>query len=76
MIFVFLRYENVPVIPNGRSGKDNPGFPLSNDITFLKEDEEKLPDYVLAGIKKGQDDIQAGRTITLEEFKNRMSYSN
>lgn len=48
-------------------------FLETNDITFLKEDEEKLPDYVLAGIKKGQEDIQAGRTITLEEFKKRLS---
>jgi DNA-binding protein YbaB len=48
-------------------------FLETNDITFLKEDEEKLPDYVLAGIKKGQEDIRAGRTITLEEFKKRMA---
>jgi hypothetical protein len=48
-------------------------FLETNDITFLKEDEEKLPDYVLAGITKGQEDIQAGRTITMEEFKKRLS---
>ena len=48
-------------------------FLETNDITFLKEDEETLPDSVLAGISKGQEDIQAGRTITLEEFKKRLS---
>jgi DNA-binding protein YbaB len=47
-------------------------FLETNDISFLKEDEEQLPDYVLAGIKKAQKDIQAGRTITLQEFKNRI----
>ena len=40
------------------------------DISFIKEDT--LPDYVLKGIARGQEDIKAGRTLSLEEFKKRM----
>jgi len=47
-------------------------FLEANNITFLIE-EETLPDYVLAGIAKGQEDIKAGRFITHEEFKKRMT---
>jgi predicted transcriptional regulator len=41
-------------------------------IPFFKE-EEALPDFVLAGIAKGQEDIAAGRFITHEEFVKRIS---
>jgi predicted transcriptional regulator len=47
-------------------------FLEANDITFLIE-EEMLPDFVLEGITKGQEDIKAGRFITHEEFKKRMT---
>ena len=49
-------------------------FLETNNISFEKEDED-LPQYVLDGIAKGQDDIKAGRTITLDEFKKRLSSS-
>ncbi len=41
------------------------------DISFVKEDEV-LPDYVLEGIIRGQEDVKVGRTIGLDEFKKRM----
>lgn len=37
-------------------------------IPFYKEDET-LPQHVLDGIAEGIADIEAGRTISLEEFK-------
>jgi predicted transcriptional regulator len=43
------------------------------EISFVKDNEEDLPPHVLAGIARGQADIEAGRTITFEEFKNRLS---
>ena len=46
-------------------------FLEENNISFFEEKEE-LPPHVIAGIKRGQADIEAGRTITLEEFKRRM----
>ncbi len=43
------------------------------DISFIKEDnEDTLPDHVLKGIARGQEDIKAGHTLSLEEFKKRM----
>lgn len=45
-------------------------------IFFFFKEDETLPDYVLAGIAKGQEDVKAGRTITLEEFKKRMLSNN
>jgi hypothetical protein len=49
-------------------------FLEANNISFVEEDEE-LPQYVLDGIKRGQEDVKAGRTITLEQFKQRLSSS-
>ena len=46
-------------------------FLKSNNISFYK-DKEELPQHVLDGIKRGQDDVDAGRTISLEDFKRRM----
>jgi hypothetical protein len=46
-------------------------FLEANDISFFEEDEV-LPQYVLDGIKRGQEDAAAGRTVTLDEFKKRL----
>ncbi|SEO65373.1 hypothetical protein [Mucilaginibacter sp. OK283] len=43
------------------------------EIPFEEQDEEMLPAHVLDGIAKGQADILAGRTISLDEFKKRLS---
>ena len=40
-------------------------------ISFFKDDET-LPDFVLEGIARGEEDIKAGRFITHEEFVKRM----
>lgn len=47
-------------------------FLETNQISFFEEDEE-LPQHVLDGIKRGQEDIKADRFITHEEFKKRMT---
>jgi len=59
------------IYPNDEQEKMIKEFLESNDISFVREDEQ-LPDYVLQGIARGQEDIKAGRTITFEEFKNRV----
>lgn len=46
-------------------------FLEKNQIAFFEEDEE-LPQPVIDGIKRGQEDIAAGRTISLDEFKKRL----
>jgi hypothetical protein len=38
------------------------------NVPFEKR-EEQLPQHVLEGIKKGQEDFKASRTLTLDEFK-------
>ena len=46
-------------------------FLESLHVPFFKDDDT-LPDFVLDGIKQGQEDIKAGRFITHEEFVKRM----
>jgi len=46
-------------------------FLVSHDIPF-EEQDEVLPAHVLEGIKRGQEDFEAGRFITYEEFKKKM----
>lgn len=44
------------------------------NVQFEKK-EEVLPPHVLAGIKKGQEDINAGNTFSYDEFKQQLSIS-
>ena len=60
------------VYPTKDQEKMIQAFFEANEISFFEEDEE-LPQHVLDGIKRGQEDIKAGRFITHEEFKKRMS---
>ena len=46
-------------------------FLETNHISFFEDEEEELPQHVLDGIKRGKEDVKAGRTITLDEFKKR-----
>ena len=46
------------------------------EVVFFKDDDElqeELPAHVLEGIRRGQEDIKAERTITSEEFKKELS---
>jgi len=44
-----------------------------NDEESVFFQAEHLPQHVLDGIKRGEEDIVAGRYITFEEFKKRFS---
>lgn len=46
-------------------------FLEESHISFIKDEEDELPSHVLEGIARGKADIEAGRFITLEEFKKR-----
>jgi hypothetical protein len=46
-------------------------FLEENNIPFWAEEEEPLPPHVIAGIRQGMADFEAGRFITLEEFKKK-----
>ncbi len=44
------------------------------DVSFeKKKEEESLLVHVLTGIRKGGEDIKAGRSLSLEEFKEKIS---
>jgi predicted transcriptional regulator len=45
----------------------------ANNIFFFEDDDakEELPQHVIDGIKRGEEDAKAGRTITLDEFRKR-----
>ncbi|MDB5087410.1 MAG: hypothetical protein JWR09_1404 [Mucilaginibacter sp.] len=59
--------------PNRDQEKMIADFLEANNISFFEDDdaEEELPQHVIDGIKRGQEDAKAGRTITLEEFRKR-----
>ncbi|MBS1532379.1 MAG: hypothetical protein JSU01_18905 [Bacteroidetes bacterium] len=44
------------------------------EISFVKSDEkEELPEHVIKGIQEGMEDFEAGRYITMDEFKQKLS---
>jgi len=61
--------------PNEDQEKLIADFIEANNITFFEDEENALPQHVLDGIKAGQEDAMAGRMITLEQFKQKLSSS-
>ncbi len=59
------------ITPSNDQEEQVKAFLESLHVPFFKDDDS-LPDFVLEGIKKGQEDIKAGRFITHEEFVKRM----
>jgi predicted transcriptional regulator len=57
------------IYPTEEQEKLLKAFLEASEISFVKDDEGELPPHVLAGIARGQADIEAGRFITFEEFK-------
>ena len=44
------------------------------EISFVKSDEtEELPEHVIKGVQQGMEDFEAGRYITMDEFKKKLS---
>lgn len=65
--------EAYVVYPSKSQEKVIKAFFEALSIPFEKKEEETLPSHVIEGIAKGQADIQAGRTISLEDFKKRLT---
>jgi predicted transcriptional regulator len=61
------------VYPTEEQEKAFTAFLKALEVSFVKEDDETLPDYVIRGIAEGQKDIDEGRFITLDEFKKRIA---
>lgn len=66
--------ETLIVYPTKAQEKAVTDFLESLNVSFEKKHSD-LPKHVLAGIKKGQQDIQNGNTLTYEEFKQQLSVS-
>ncbi|REA60426.1 hypothetical protein DSL64_15055 [Dyadobacter luteus] len=60
--------ETIIVHPSKSQEKAVIAFLEALKVPFEKK-EEQLPPHVLEGIKRGQEDFRAGRTVTLDEFK-------
>jgi hypothetical protein len=50
-------------------------FLKSLDVSFRQEkaNDAILPAHVISAIRKGQEDIKAGKSISLEEFKEKIA---
>ena len=59
------------VYPTDEQEKIIKAFLDALEISFVKDEEEVLPQHVLEGIARGEADIEAGRFITYEEFKKK-----
>ncbi len=59
------------IYPTEEQEKFMKAFLEALEISFVKDDLDDLPQHVLDGIAEGQADIEAGRSITLDEFKKR-----
>ncbi|HAL81128.1 MAG TPA: hypothetical protein DCO83_01935 [Mucilaginibacter sp.] len=59
------------IYPTDEQEKFMKAFLEALEISFVKDDEDDLPQHVIDGIAKGQADIEAGRFVTLEEFKKK-----
>jgi 2-phosphoglycerate kinase len=72
---IIARYmETLIVYPTKAQEKAVKTFLKALNVQFEKK-QEILPPHVLAGIKKGQEDIRAGDTFTYDEFKQQLSIS-
>jgi hypothetical protein len=43
------------------------------EVPYEIKKSDVLPDHVKSGIRKGQDDIKAGKSFSLAEFKEKIS---
>jgi predicted transcriptional regulator len=61
------------VYPTKEQEKAIEAFFEALEVSFEKESiSEKLPEHVVKGIAEGEADFEAGRIITMEEFKKKL----
>lgn len=60
------------VHPNKSQEKALRAFLEALKVPFERQDEEVLPPHVIEGIRRGQADVDAGRTISFEAFKEKI----
>lgn len=65
--------ETYVVHPDKVQEKALKAFLEALEVPYEIKKNKDLPQHVMAGIKKGQDDIKEGKSISLAEFKERIS---
>jgi hypothetical protein len=65
--------ETYLVHPDKMQEKALKAFLKALEVPYEIKKDSSLPAHVVSGIKKGQDDIIAGKSFSLEEFKEKIS---
>ncbi|KRT16710.1 hypothetical protein ASU31_07805 [Pedobacter ginsenosidimutans] len=65
--------ETYLVHPDKMQEKALKAFLKALEVPYEIKKDSSLPAHVVSGIKKGQDDIKAGKSFSLEEFKEKIS---
>lgn len=65
--------ETYLVYPDKMQEKALKAFLKALEVPYEIKKDSSLPAHVVSGIKKGQDDIKAGKSFSLEEFKEKIS---
>jgi hypothetical protein len=65
--------ETYLVHPDKLQEKALKAFLKALEVPYEIKKEASFPAHVIKGIKKGQEDIKAGRTLSLEEFEIRIA---
>lgn len=65
--------ETYLVHPDKLQEKALKAFLEALEVPYEIKKDNSLPEHVIKGIQKGQEDIKAGRTITLAEFEKRIN---
>jgi hypothetical protein len=65
--------ETYLVHPDKMQEKALRAFLEALEVPYEVKEDNSLPAHVISGIKKGQEDIKAGKSFSLEEFKEKIS---
>jgi len=65
--------ETYVVHPDKFQEKALKAFLKALEVPFEIKKEANLPAHVISGIRNGQEDIKAGRSISLKEFKEKIA---
>lgn len=65
--------ETYLVHPDKMQEKALKAFLKALEVPYEIKKNDALPEHVVSGIRKGQNDIKAGKSFSLEEFKEKIS---
>ncbi|GGI22629.1 DUF2683 family protein [Pedobacter mendelii] len=65
--------ETYLVHPNKIQEKALKAFLKALEVPYEINSNEALPAHVIAGIKKGKEDIKSGKSLSFDEFKEKIA---